>query len=277
MIITATDFFSRSPADLPPSVEDAFFSAIRNRNNTFKRTHRARFVEIDAAFADAMAGRACAPTEVLDVGISSGTTTLDLQEALGHAALNPRITATDLALDARLVRLNWSCSALVSPECHLLQLAFGPLSVRPWRRRLDWFNGMWLARPLLTRWANRRLKHASLSKAVQLVSPRVRAHPSIDVVEDDVLIRRPAFQARFDAIRAANVLNRDYFSAGELRTALSNLQSYLRGPGALLLILRSLNDGSHHGTLWELGTGGRLAVVRRFGQGSEIEELLLES
>lgn len=276
MIITASDFFSRSAEALLQAEEDAFFSAIRNGNNTFKRTHRARFADLDEELIRAAKEGRRSPREVLDVGISSGTTTLDLQAALTAAGLRPRITGTDLALHASLVPLGGGASALVGPEGHLLQLEVAGRSVRPWRRRLDWLTGMWVGRPLLVRWAMARLGHASERRPVMLVSPRLREDRSIEVVEDNILCRRKEFTGRFDMIRAANILNRDYFGSDQLRAALDNLRSYLSGPGALLLIVRSHNDGSNHGTLFQLREGGRLDVRQRFGDGSEVEELAMQ-
>jgi len=276
MIIPASDFFSRSAADLPPDVEDAFFSAIRNRNRTFKRTYQARFADLDAQVVRLLKGRYAKVNEVLDVGISSGATTLDLQVALQRDGYQPRITGTDLELQARLVHLGGSCSALVSGDGHPLQLSVGPLSVRPWRRRLDWVTGMWAIRPLLFEFVKRRIAEAEGGDQVLLVSPRVVNEPSITVVEDDVLALRPEFVGRFDFIRAANILNRDYFSDEQLRCAVRNLHRYLVTPGSLLLVVRSHNNGDHHGTLFE-ARGDGFAVVKRFGAGSEIEEIVLAS
>lgn len=275
MIITASDFFSRAPADLPPAEEDAFFSGIRNRNSTFKRTHAARFADIDRDLVRLLKGRAAPLAAVLDVAVSSGATTLDLQSAMARAGFHPRFTGTDIGLQARLLRLGRACSVLVSSDGHPLQLALGRWSVRPWRRRLDWLTGMWAVRPLLFAWAAGRMGPATSGRPVLLVSPRLRNHPSIGIVEDDILLRRPEFGSRFDVIRAANILNLDYFTQEQLRSATANLLFYLAGPGSLLLVVRSHNDGEQHGTLFELDPGGSPRVVRRYGMGSEIEQLVL--
>lgn len=277
MIITAADFFSRAPAELPPDAEDAFFSAIRNRNSTFKRTYRARFQSLDEAVVRAFASRSMRPEQILDVGVSSGATTLDLRTALLGAGYDPRITATDLSLHAELVSLGKGVTALVSPDRHVLQIALAGWSVRPWRRRLDWITGMWAIRPLLLSWAERQVENATRRRPVMLVSPRLRDYPAIRVVEDDVLKRRPEFEAKFQFVRAANILNHDYFDEDQLRAAVRNLRAYLAGPGSLLLIVRSLHNGEQHGSLFELGDDGRLSVCQRFGSGSEIEQLALAS
>ena len=62
----------------------------------------------------------------------------------------------------------------------------------------------------------------------------------------------------------------------DLCRAIGNLQSYLAGPGSLLLIVRTLGSGEHHGTLFVLDEHRRLRVRQRFGKGSEIEQLALQ-
>lgn len=280
MILSATEFFARSPAELPHDVEDAFFSAIRNRNRTFKRTYRRRFAQLDRELVEEMRRRLPGgPVELLDVGISSGATTLDLQEALSTIGLRPRVTGTDLAIDGFIVPLGRGCSALSSSDGHALQFTIGKQVLRPWPRRLDWLTGMWAVRPLLVRWLERRLRSAwkkgSSTRPVQLVSPRLLQQPGIHVVEDNVLSRRDDFVGRYDLIRAANILNRNYFAAEDLQRAVRNLTAYLAGPGSCLLIVRSLRTGDHHGTLFVLDAQRRLQVLKRFGDGSEIEELAL--
>ena len=279
MSITASDFFSRPAAELPQRTEDAFFSAIRNRNKTFKRTNELRFANLDPALVEAL--RDCSPTgpaELLDIGISSGATTLDLQRALAEAGYFPRITGTDLAIHASIVRLGRRCSALVSKDGQPLQFDLAGIAVRPWSRRLDWITGMWLVRPLIRRWLTGRLERKAADRGcpVALVSPRLSDHSSISIVEDDILIRRKEFVGRYGLIRAANVLNRDYFPSEDLRRAIGNLQSYLASPGSLLLIVRTLGSGEHHGTLFVLDEQRRLRVRQRFGKGSEIEQLALQ-
>lgn len=278
MIITASEFFQR-PANVPQHVEDAFFSSIRNCNRTFKCTRRDRFADLDRHLIDVLRDRfQNGPSQVLDTGVSSGTTTLDLQAAFAKAGFCPRITGTDLALHAKIVPLGKRCSALVSDDGHLMQVDIGGIAVRPWPRRLDVLSGMRLVRPWVRRWAERRLQQTSahiVAQRVLLVSPRLENHPSISIVEDNILVRRKAFEARFDVIRAANILNHGYFRPEELQRALSNLKSYLAGPGALLLVARTMRSGEHHGTLFELGDQRRLRVLHRYGNGSEVESIAL--
>lgn len=278
MTLAATQFFSRSTEALPQQVEDAFFSSIKNPNNTFKCTWGGRFDEIDRRLAQALKARRADVRALLDIGVSSGATTLDLCDVLAQEGFHPRVTATDYALDAWIVPLGGKCAALLNKGGQLLQIDIWGRSIQPWRRRLDFLTGMWLVRPALSyflgRAAARKLREGAEVRKVELVSPRLRDHESISVVEDDVLARRDAFTGRFDLVRAANVLNENYFAKADLRKAVQNLRTYLRGAGSLLFIVRTLPSGDHHGTLFVLRESGELEVVERIGSGSEIEGLL---
>ena len=278
MTIAASQFFSRAADALPQQVEDAFFSSIKNPNNTFKCTWGGRFDEIDQRLVQALRQRRVELNELLDVGVSSGATTLDLWDTLRREGFRPRITGTDYTIHAWIVPLGPNCSALLNEEGQLLQADLFGWSMRPWRRRMDYLTGMWLVRPLLMRLLGRRaarkLREGIGVRKVELVSPRLRDHDSITVVQDNVLVSRDTFAGRFDLIRAANVLNENYFPKGELKQAVENLCTYLRGPGSLLFIIRTLPSGEHHGTLFALREKGALEVVERIGAGSEIEELL---
>lgn len=278
MTIAASQFFSRAADTLPQQVEDAFFSSIKNPNNTFKCTWGGRFDEIDQQLVQALKRRRVDLNELLDIGVSSGATTLDLCDALRQEGFRPRIMGTDYMIHAWIVPLGANCSALLNEDGQLLQADLFGWSMRPWRRRMDFLTGMWLIRPILTRRLGRRaarkLREGIGVRKVELVSPRLRDHDSISVVQDNVLVARDAFSRRFDLIRAANVLNENYFPRGELKQAVENLCTYLRGAGSLLFIVRTLPSGEHHGTLFALNEQGALEVVERIGAGSEIEGLL---
>jgi hypothetical protein len=77
-------------------------------------------------------------------------------------------------------------------------------------------------------------------------------------------------------VRAANVLNRSYFDSAKLRLMVENLMGYARKPGGLIVINRTHEDGTNHGTIFELSANGP-RVVWRIGRGLEIEYLLCVS
>lgn len=279
MSITATKFFSAEPNSLSFKVEDRFFTDLKTSNNTFKRTATDRFEQLDDHCLKYFEKLPVELREVLDIAVSSGSTTLALSDRLSRAGRTPRITGTDISLTAHLVQVAPNFRVLVDERGHPLQYELLGRAVRAWTRRADYFTGMVLFRTML-RLASRDRIRTSLERAeqlrtVRLLSPRLNDRHDITIERNDIFQRTPHFDGRFDFIRAANILNRGYFEDKALRRALGNIAHYLSGPGALLLVARSVGNQTA-GTLFNLSQDGRrLQVVSRIGAGSEIEALVL--
>jgi hypothetical protein len=110
------------------------------------------------------------------------------------------------------------------------------------------------------------------SQRVALVVPELLADPAIELVEDDLLApSADRFAGRFDAVRAANLLNRGYFDDEALRRMLARLAARLE-PQGLLAVCRTEEDGTNHATVFRRGEEG-LMPLARLGRGSEVEEL----
>lgn len=278
MSVTAARFFS-GPLRLSPEVEDRFFTDLKTGNATFKRTAGDRFQELDDICVRCFEAAGATIGAVLDIGVSSGTTTLALSERLVTAGHAGTVTGTDLSFSANLVPVVPGVRTLIDETGLPLQHDLMGMVVRPWRRRLDYFTGMVAVRGLLNRVCGRRaqLKWRAGDKGVkpvQLISPRLQGHPRVRVERNDIFAPTRRYQDRFDFVRAANILNRGYFPEADLRRALVNAVSYLSGPGAWLLIARS-SEGRHVATLFQVSADGRrLQAVDRFGGGSEIEWLV---
>jgi len=277
---TATKFFSVDPDRLTARDEALFFGALRTGNATFKRTDQARLRTIDTALIDCLDRANATIDTALDLGISSGVTTSELATALMQSGRCVRMTGTDRSLAARIVDLPMGCRALVEPTGHVLQYEILGRAMRPWTRRLDYLTGMALARTVVNRTLAPLARAQAVSRqagnSVALVSPRLAQSDAMRLIEDDITLRNPALIGGFDLIRAANILSRLHFQPGSLLRAVDNTRSYLRGPGAWLLVLRTHGDSDHRGTLFRKGDDGALAVVERWGGGSEIEEMFLD-
>lgn len=281
IVQTASAFFAADPATLTAREEALFFGRLKTGNATFKRTAHGRLRMIDEALVAQLDRAGARVDRVLDLGISSGITTVELAEALGLSGRSASVTGTDRSLEAFLVDLPMGCRALVEPNGHVLQYEVLGRAVRPWTRRLDYVTGMALARSLLNRMlgpvARARTAHRAIAASVALVSPRLSRSVGVELAEDDVTRSNPRFVGGFDLVRAANILNRHYFDADALERAVGNVKSYLRGPGAWLLVVRTLGATDHHGTLFRMNAAHGLDVVERWGQGSEVEALVLQS
>jgi hypothetical protein len=278
MTLAAKRFFADHAADADLALESAFFSGIKMRNGTFKLTRPSRFAALDDLFGPFLRARLQGPCAVLDIGASTGLTTIELVESLEALGAAPQIVATDLFLEAHLVDLAPGLHVLADPEGWPLQYGVGGVGIRSWVRRLDYVTlaalPRLLARALLRGRLRRRIA-AGTTQPVRMESRALRDRP-IRLVQSDIFEPEPAFRGRFDFIRAANILNRGYFAPDRLRLAIGHIRDYCRGPGALLLVVRT-GGTRHDGTLFELRPSRRFAVLGRIGRGSEIEPLILEA
>jgi hypothetical protein len=265
--------------------EREFFARVRLRNGVFKTTWARRFDDLNDRVLRLLPVER--PLELMDVAVSSGISTLEWVESLREAGIAHRMVAGDAAVRASLISIG-PIEALVDGEGHplhfdvlgrgiptggeqpiyrlitgALQAGFGAaLRLVPSLRRTVGEGGV-----LAGRFAR--------CTPIELISPRLRAVPEIEVVEDDVLSDRDSSLARrFHVVRAANILNRGYFDDVTLGRAVENLRGRLR-EGGLFIVCRTV-AATNHATIFR-SHGGRLAIADRLGEGSEIESLVLRT
>jgi hypothetical protein len=283
------------PTTTRSQMEEEFFSSVRLSNGVFKTTSTQRLDDVNKTLMALFQKLAVAPKTFLDVAVSSGISTIEWFESLQQAGLKPSMTATDLTMTAYLVRLFSWCNVLVDKEGFPLQYDCYGFALRPWSPKRYYVLGDWfltlLYRTLYWRFGQRlgllkRLKSLQgnpppvddpvIKARVQLVTWRLRDNKDIELLDDDITQPTPPqLRSRFEVIRAANILNRDYFSIPQLREAVRNLRSRLVGPGTFLIIVCTEEPGSNHGTVFRLGPLGSFDVLTRVGRGSEIEDIVL--
>ena len=282
MSMTAAQFFAADPKEIWPAQEDSFFNELRTSNTTFKTTAHDRFADLDAACV-ALLGQSSRPIrEVLDIGVSSGTTTLALYDRLRAAGIDARVTGTDRSVSGHLVTVLPGVRTLLDDGGTPIQHDLFGLPVRPWFRRADRYTGMRGVRRALNATLGSRARRmveagASAATAVQLVSPRLADTPSVAIECNDIFAPTAAYQRRFDLVRVANLLHPGYFPVEQLRIGVAHAVSYLAGPGSWLLLARTVKR-RHVATLFRVTDDGtRLEIADRFNGGAEIEWLALEA
>jgi hypothetical protein len=268
-------------AAVTPRQEEAFFSGIQLRNGTFKTTTEHRLDDLNQLVIEQWKTRGAKPRLLLDVGASSGVSSVEWLESLSAAGFDIDLVATDVCLKANLVPVSRHHDVLVDRSGHILQhIVFG-IAIRPWPRKLDFVTGYALLSGVLNCVARRVLRRrlaqsGSEAEEIMLVSRRAREHAGITFAEDDVFAaNRQSFVRRFDAIRAANLLNCGYFSTAQIRTAIFNLKDRLVGPDCFLIVNRTRQDGTNHGTLFQLNAAARFEILAKLREGSEIEDIVL--
>ena len=111
---------------------------------------------------------------------------------------------------------------------------------------------------------------------VTLLSRKLTHCESLHFVEEDLIApERPDFKAAFHVVRAANVLNRAYFSDEALVQIIKKLSQRLK-PNCMLIVCRTDKAGVNHATIFESTPEATLCVIFRLGDGSEIEQLVSE-
>ena len=252
--------------------ELAFFASLHQSNGTTRMTSSNRLSDVNAAIAS------CLPRgtalEALDVGISSGVSTvewLDSLEQLGHKC---SMTALDRVLRARLYRFG-NVELLAEMSAHTLLIHTGRrVFMRPTRSIAQWRNRFVRSAFQLADFFARLFLRVGAGREVRLVSHRLLSRPEILLVEHDLFSPAADWVGRFHVVRVANVLNRGYFAEPVLRAGLRNTGDWVR-PGGLLAVARTESDGRNHASIFRR-ENNRFTIINRIGAGSEVEALVTQ-
>jgi hypothetical protein len=267
-------------ATLTPEQEAALFGSIRLRNGTLKATNHHRLDDLNALVMREWRRLDHKPHKIMDVGASSGTASLEWSDSLTCAGIDADIVATDLCIRASLARLVPSYDVLLDHDGRVLQHIVCDRPVR-------WYlNGphdflkaggyvvvaLNMVASALLLFTNARRR----AKDVLLVSPHARNRARLSFIEDDVMAPNPDhLRGQFDAIRVSNLLLLKYFDTAHIRRALDNLKDRLAGVGSFLIVNRTIEDGTNHGTMFRVNEMAKFEVVARMQTGSEIEDIVL--
>jgi hypothetical protein len=247
--------------------EAAFFASLRLRNGTFKTTDHHRLDDLNMLVIGEWQKLDRKPRQIMDVGVSSGISSLEWADALMRGSL---------------VRLLPGYEVLLDRDGKVLQHI---VCNRPVRWYLngprDFFRGAGFVVAALNAFAGALsplTNGGRLGKNVLLVNPHARDDARLSFAEDDILAPNPEhLRGRFNAIRVANLLNHGYFDAAQLRRAVDNLKDRLMGAGSFLIVNRTHADGTNHGTIFRFNEANKFEIVAKMRDGSEIEDIVLSS
>jgi len=266
-------------------LERLFFSSIRLRNGTFKKTERGRLDDLNALVEKVLPPHR--PLRIMDVAASSGVTTAEWLTSLERAGISCRLVAGDAVIDAFLISLFGRIRALVDSTGYMMQLDVGGKAVQtPAPRRRDRIRYLPLTflMQTVTRALRSSLRQPSRGRQVfaggaitcqplKLISPGNDQVRRLELVEDD-LLNGTSYPNRFHVVRAANILNLRYFDRTTIERMLVNLRARLL-PGGLLIVCRSAEAGTNNATLFTLTAGARFEVVAQLNEGSEITDIVV--
>jgi hypothetical protein len=263
-----------------PEIERRLLTKLRLPNGTYKTTYQHRLDDINETLL------AFLPSDrslnIMDVGVSSGQSTVEWSDHLHEHGFPHRLVAGDLATEAWVIHWGaWLGVLFDRGGRDPLLLSVGPM-ILPLR------SDRWLAklaRPLLfpilravAAVARRARAATSVSpgngltyRPVPLVTPELGRRPVIELVQDDITLPG-RFPLAFDVIRVANLVQRAYFDDGTLRTIVVNLRDRLRN-GGLLVIGRTTEDGVNHATIFRRA-GDRLVSEVLINGGTEVSDIV---
>lgn len=231
---------------------------------TWKSTLARRHVETDNVISSYIAGSN--NKSILDVGVSTGTTSLELIRRLDKRF--ERFYATDVLLEIGAVRKNDSVYFYYNKNCimwaNLLFVVYNDYDGAIFPFNL-------LARNIIKSGMD---KCTSNMEVVSLINPELRkiiSHDSrIVVCKYDVFM--PWDKDPVDIIKCANILNKAYFSDLQINNALNNFYRALDYGGLLIL---TDNRSKEKVSVYKKKETGRFIEELCLNGGSEIRDHVL--
>jgi hypothetical protein len=268
-------------------LEREFFGRVVLPNGTVKSTNANRMNDLNATVLPYVQRLVERPVHIMDVGISSGVSTVEWYDQLSGAGVVCEMLASDLTVYASLLTLGSSFGALIDRHRNILHLdilgrgappsATGVQGIFAAAVRLVFRVAMAVDRSLPPlRGQTQEAATGMLLKCepVSLLTKKMTQQSALQVIEDDLVAGdRPEFKHAFQVIRAANILNRAYFADATLVQMLNKLKNRLV-PEGILIVCRTNDEGINNGTIFRQVEGGKVQVLTRIGSGSEIEALL---
>jgi hypothetical protein len=263
-------------------LEIEFFKQLPVLNGTFKTTRAQRLDALNLLFQDQVLPRWKGQrVRLLDVGVSSGITTVDWAEALRRQGWNFAMVGTDLILDATLQSYG-SFIHVLNSRAGVLQFEVGGLAMGDYIgagvtsrvRRTVPVLGCRLLIWTLQQMCRCHVGPKPVLYPLRLLSRRAMDDPDIEFIEED-LLGDLRCKGSFHVIRAANILNPRYFSSECLLWMLNRLRGRLEKDG-VLVVVRTDADGTNHGGVYEFDGKRFLKLALTIGRGSEIHNLIVD-
>lgn len=254
------------PGGADPAFEERFFGLLRLPNGTWKTTYPRRLDDVNAELLQLLPRNR--PLEAMDVGISSGVSTLEWSEQLSAEGFSHKLVGADLLVEGQLVSWGDSMAVLFDDSGRVpLLLEAGPI-LRPALSERRSERAAWrILGPLL-----RLLAPLGRRRPLPLVVPELREREEVELVRDDITVPG-RFAGRFDVIRAANLVQPAYFDEAMLRRIVADLRDRLRD-GGFLVLCRTTAERENRATIFRRH-GGCFTAEASLNGGSEIAELVL--
>lgn len=259
-------------------MENNFFRRLRLPNGTAKTTYAHRLDDVAQACNRCLA-RAVPPLRLMDLGISSGVTTREWMDMLERLHRPYRIDAVDVSIYGVIESLGAQVHVLRDSRGRALQFELAGYALS---NHYGWGLRSFLKRLVPVSAARaffalgsacQRARHRMTRVGIALLARGLHESSRLKLHEAD-LLQIGRFVGPYHLIRAANVLNRSYFDEPQLESILRQLDSLLDAGGYLVVVRTPEGARGNDGSVFLKERSGRLAVVERFGAGSELEPLV---
>lgn len=263
-------------------LESEFFKRLPLANGLFKTTCAHRLDDVNRVIQEQILTRwRQQHVRLLDVGVSSGVTTMEWADSLRCWRGDFTLVGTDLFLEAILESYGSICHVLKVRTGLPLQFEVGGFAVsnyvgsgvENWVKRASPVLACRLLVLALRGMRNWNVGPRPTLRRIRLLSRIAIKDPNIEFIEED-LLGNAGTRGAFHVIRVANVLNPRCFSAEKLVRMIRQLRARLESSG-ILVVLRTRDDGTNDGGVYELDGTGSLRPVWRMGNGSEIHGLIV--
>jgi hypothetical protein len=269
--IPVPEFLAKTDAETARN----FFDGLQLRNGVYKATRRNRLDDGFPLLIDA-ARSLGKHIHILDLGCSSGISTIEMHRALKKAGFDCTTTGSDILMKATYVRHKNGDAILFDDAAMPIQV-----ETRGWattwsiRRRDLFFHPFKFAgtRFLL----NLRINtfRAALTspvknyhiQSISLLTNEAQATPETSFFQEDAM--SPTLSQTFEIVRAANFLNVGYFNETQIKTILDGIRKRLINGGFLFVLRTHEETGINHGTLFKF-EAGIFKQHRVLHEGSEI-------
>ena len=252
---------------------DAFYAHVRLPNGTFKTTTSNRQNDVNTWLIEQLRHHDLVRPAMrfLDVAVSSGVGTVEMDKAFRNAGMNVQTFGSDLTLTAQRQRLGPIHVLRDSTDpSHLYQVDIGPLAF-PNTPPSRLGGSIHTATRILMR---SPVKFLATTRSIRLLPPAVRdsgvRFATGDLFGDVYQTDDPSIKP-FHGIRASNILNRSYFNDDQLRKAFDNLHGNLIDNGWLLV---NRTDGQVNRATLLQRHKSQWRVLDHFGGGNEAARLL---
>lgn len=258
-------------------LEENLYARIKMSNNTYKRTYSGRLDEVNEEIVGLISSMNLEEVYLMDVGASSGITTLEWHEQLKEEGIQAKVIATDAFIDAYQVKVVPNFFEIILDyerkliEYNVGSMVFQGLMYCPLSMLIYPVAKLFI---YLAQWQMKGKISVFEIKQIELIHSAFNNKKDIKFIKDDI-INDKHYIGQIDCLRASNILNKGYFDKSTLLQIIGNLKARLK-EGGLFVVTRTHLDKQNHASIFQL-VNNQFLLLKDIGDGSEVKPLILQT